>query len=31
VESTIDASIEVLPLLIDGGLNAAQKALHTKE
>ncbi|MCH9694289.1 MAG: aminoacyl-tRNA hydrolase [Gammaproteobacteria bacterium] len=31
IEDNIDEAIEVLPTLIDDGLNAAQKALHTKE
>ena len=31
VENNIDAAIAVLPLLMDDGLNAATKALHTKE
>ena len=31
VEDNIDEAIAVLPTLIDDGLNAAQKALHTKE
>ncbi len=31
VESNVDDAIAVLPLLIDDGLNAATKALHTKE
>ena len=31
VENNIDDAIAVLPLLIDDGLNAATKALHTKE
>ncbi len=31
VEDNIDEAIAVLPLLMDDGLNAATKALHTKE
>jgi PTH1 family peptidyl-tRNA hydrolase len=31
VEQNIDAAIAVMPLLIDDGLNAATKKLHTKE
>jgi len=31
VEDSIEKAIEVLPLLMEDGLNAAQKALHTKE
>jgi PTH1 family peptidyl-tRNA hydrolase len=31
VESNVDDALAVLPLLIDDGLNAATKALHTKE
>lgn len=31
VEDNIDAVIAVMPLLIDKGLNAAMKALHTKD
>ena len=31
IEDNIDAAIDVLPLLTEDGLNAAQKALHTKE
>lgn len=31
IESNIDAAIAVLPLLIDKGLSAAMKKLHTKE
>ena len=31
VERNIDQAMEVLPLLIDDGLNAAMKALHTKD
>jgi PTH1 family peptidyl-tRNA hydrolase len=31
IEDNIDEAISVLPILIDDGLNAAQKALHTKE
>jgi PTH1 family peptidyl-tRNA hydrolase len=31
VESNIDAAIKILPLLIDAGLNAAMKELHTRE
>lgn len=31
VEDNIAAAIDVLPLLLDGNLNAAQKKLHTKE
>ncbi len=31
LENNIDDAIAVLPLLIDDGLNAATKALHTKE
>jgi len=31
VEDNIDEAIAVMPILIDDGLNAAQKALHTKE
>jgi PTH1 family peptidyl-tRNA hydrolase len=31
VEQNIDAALAVLPLLIDDGLNAAMKELHTKE
>jgi PTH1 family peptidyl-tRNA hydrolase len=31
VENNIDDAIAVLPLLMDDGLNAAMKALHTKE
>ena len=31
VEQNIDAAIAVLPLLLDDGLNAAMKELHTKE
>ncbi|MDH3274545.1 MAG: aminoacyl-tRNA hydrolase [Gammaproteobacteria bacterium] len=31
VEDNIDDAIAVLPLLMDDGLNAATKALHTKE
>ena len=31
LEDNIVDSIDVLPLLVDGDLNAAQKALHTKE
>ena len=31
VERNIDEAIDVLPLLIDDGLNAAMKALHTKD
>jgi len=31
VENNIDDAIAVLPLLMDDGLNAATKALHTKE
>jgi PTH1 family peptidyl-tRNA hydrolase len=31
VESNVDDALVVLPLLIDDGLNAATKALHTKE
>ncbi len=31
VEKNIDAALDVMPLLIDDGLNAAMKALHTRE
>ena len=31
VEANIDEAIDVMPLLIDDGLNAAMKALHTKD
>jgi len=31
IEDNIDEAIDVLPLLTEDGLNAAQKALHTKE
>jgi len=31
VENNIDDAIAVLPLLMDDGLNAATKALHTKK
>jgi PTH1 family peptidyl-tRNA hydrolase len=31
IEDNIDAAIDVLPLLTEDDLNAAQKALHTKE
>ena len=31
IEDNIDEAIDVLPLLMDDGLSAAQKALHTKE
>ena len=31
VEANIDDAIGVMPLLADEGLNAAMKALHTKE
>ena len=31
IEDNINAAIDVLPLLMDDGLSAAQKALHTKE
>jgi PTH1 family peptidyl-tRNA hydrolase len=31
LEDNVDDAIAVLPLLIDDGLNAAMKALHTKE
>lgn len=31
LEDNIEEAIGVLPLLVDGELNAAQKALHTKE
>jgi len=31
IEDSIEKAIEVLPLLMQDGLNAAQKALHTKE
>ena len=31
VEDNIDEAISVLPLLLEDGLNAAMKALHTKE
>jgi PTH1 family peptidyl-tRNA hydrolase len=31
IEDNIDEAIAVMPLLIEGGLNAATKALHTKE
>jgi PTH1 family peptidyl-tRNA hydrolase len=31
VDSNVDDALAVLPLLIDDGLNAATKALHTKE
>ncbi|MDH3611788.1 MAG: aminoacyl-tRNA hydrolase [Gammaproteobacteria bacterium] len=31
VEKNVDDAIEVLPLLIDDGLNAAMKKLHTKD
>ena len=31
LEANVDEAIAVLPLLIDDGLNAATKALHTKE
>ncbi len=31
IEDTIEKAIDVLPLLMEDGLNAAQKALHTKE
>ncbi len=31
IEENISAAIGVMPLLIEDGLNAAQKALHTKE
>ena len=30
VESNIDAALDVIPLLMDDGLNAAMKKLHTK-
>ncbi len=31
VEKNVDEAIDVMPLLLDDGLNAAMKALHTKE
>ena len=31
VEKNIDAAIDVIPLLMDDGLNAAMKKLHTKD
>ena len=31
VEANIDEALDVLPLLLDDGLNAAMKALHTQE
>lgn len=31
VERNIDEAIDVMPLLLDDGLNAAMKSLHTKE
>jgi PTH1 family peptidyl-tRNA hydrolase len=31
IEDTIIAAMDVMPLLIEDGLNAATKALHTKE
>jgi PTH1 family peptidyl-tRNA hydrolase len=31
VEKNIDEAIDVMPLLLDDGLNAAMKSLHTKE
>lgn len=31
VEKNVDDALDVMPLLIDDGLNAATKALHTKE
>jgi PTH1 family peptidyl-tRNA hydrolase len=31
VERNVDEAMDVMPLLIDDGLNAAMKALHTKE
>jgi len=31
VEKNIDEAIAVLPTLLDDGLNAAMKELHTKE
>ncbi len=31
VERNIDAAIDILPVLVDDGLNAAMKKLHTKE
>ena len=31
VEKNIDEAIDVLPILIDDGINAAMKKLHTKE
>ena len=31
VEDNVDDAIAILPLLVDDGLNAATKALHTKE
>ena len=30
VEKNVDDALDVMPLLIEGGLNAAMKALHTK-
>ena len=30
VEKNIDAALDVIPLLMDDGLNAAMKELHTK-
>ena len=30
VEKNIDAALDVIPLLMDDGLNAAMKKLHTK-
>jgi hypothetical protein len=31
VERNIDEAVAVLPVLVDDGLNAAMKKLHTKE
>jgi len=31
IEDNIDEAIAVLPLLLDQGLNAAMKQLHTKD
>jgi len=31
VDKNIDEAVEVMPMLLDDGLSAAQKALHTKE
>ena len=31
VEKTIDEAVAMLPVLLDNGLNAAMKKLHTKK